>query len=610
MASAERTTQLTAPSGNKADLYIYFNETAFDVNTNKSVLYVLGKIKMTSGSFSQISGNTLYIYWHSNVDNQDHLINSMPVSSLSSSWVQLEGWAEYEHNEDGTATGYAYAWWRKTGSSQYVPDTGTSITDTTALTTIPRNSRPTASDGLIGSSITINTNRASNDFTHTITYTCGSESGTIGTNVGESIGWTIPMSIYNQVPSDQPDVQVTISCTTYKNGSQIGTTQTTTMRAGCKTSDCQPDFDFNLVLTDGTATSSLTGANNKIIRGFTTSELQWSATAKYGATISRVYLQNYDNSYTTSPINLYSEEDFNDEALKGGINVRCFDSRGFNTLVTKTYDIIDYFYPTFDYSVRRTSPTGSEVKIEFDGTFFNDTFGSVSNTLSLSWNYKETTSSTWLTGGTLTQNTHYKVNGNSFYSGTGNSKSEITLSSSVFDYTKSYDVRITLTDRIMTYNIDKTITKGIPVYWWKDDQFNFEVNAYIKSKEIATIDLLEPVENNFNYETTETEIGKWTNDKTIYRRIISGTYTSSTQRQTIDLVTGVDTLIKAYGLFSPNNSTPNEMLGVSIGSGGGIDAYSSVRVSSNKIQGLFSTPQSAYSGLTGSYRIVVEYTKQ
>lgn len=57
---------------------------------------------------------------------------------------------------------------------------------------------PTTSLGSVamGSAVTINTNRQSSDYQHTIKYSFGGSSGTIGTAqaVGASISWTPPLS--------------------------------------------------------------------------------------------------------------------------------------------------------------------------------------------------------------------------------------------------------------------------------------------------------------------------------------------------------------------------------------------------------------------------------
>lgn len=111
------------------------------------------------------------------------------------------------------------------------------------------------------------------------------------------------------------------------------------------------------------------------------------------------------------------------------------------------------------------------------------------------------------------------------------------------------------------------------------------------------------------YSTIETVIGNY-NNKPLYRKTFVGQYTSSTSRVIIDLVTNVDKIKDSYGLYSPNSTIPNVTLGQpTISTGGSIDAYSSTRINNNIAQICFNTPQTAYSGSTGSYEITLEYTK-
>ena len=113
------------------------------------------------------------------------------------------------------------------------------------------------------------------------------------------------------------------------------------------------------------------------------------------------------------------------------------------------------------------------------------------------------------------------------------------------------------------------------------------------------------------YSTSEIAIGTYTGGETIYKKTFTGTYTSGTSRVTVDLVSGVDKVINSYGMYSPNTNTPNTDFGApQLGSAGTIDAYSQIQLTSAGVaRACFLTPQSAYSGLTGSFEVTVEYTK-
>ena len=114
------------------------------------------------------------------------------------------------------------------------------------------------------------------------------------------------------------------------------------------------------------------------------------------------------------------------------------------------------------------------------------------------------------------------------------------------------------------------------------------------------------------FSTTEVLTNKiWTDGKLIYKRTFSGSYTSSSSRVVIELMSDIAKVVNCYGMYSPNTSTPNTEFGaVQLGSAGGVDAYSQIQLtSSGVVRACFSTPQSAYSGLTGSYYVTIEYIK-
>jgi microcystin-dependent protein len=97
------------------------------------------------------------------------------------------------------------------------------------LSTIPRASTSSFSGGAsfdAGSAVTINTNRASSGFTHTITYSFGGDTGTIATGVGASTSWTPPLSLLNQIPNAASGTGY-ITTTTYSGGTPIGSKNTT-----------------------------------------------------------------------------------------------------------------------------------------------------------------------------------------------------------------------------------------------------------------------------------------------------------------------------------------------------------------------------------------------
>ena len=102
--------------------------------------------------------------------------------------------------------------------------TNTSIngSSTVQLTTIPRASTLTVSDGTIGSPMTITINRASTAFTHKLTYAFGGASGTIAESATTSVSWTPDTGLCSQIPNAVSGL-CTLTCDTYNGSALVGT---------------------------------------------------------------------------------------------------------------------------------------------------------------------------------------------------------------------------------------------------------------------------------------------------------------------------------------------------------------------------------------------------
>lgn len=97
------------------------------------------------------------------------------------------------HNADGTKTFGLMA--NFSGSGGWSPGNLTIGGNSFTLTTIPRSSSVSVSSGVIGSAVTININRQSSSFKHTVRYAWGNKQGTIASNVDTSTTWTIPLDL-------------------------------------------------------------------------------------------------------------------------------------------------------------------------------------------------------------------------------------------------------------------------------------------------------------------------------------------------------------------------------------------------------------------------------
>lgn len=493
-------------------------ETSYSIPNNNSVVRVdmyLGRARTQgylggdwNGSIT-VDGQTQYLSGHIHY----------PTYINGGEWLYL-GTKDFTvgHNTDGTKTAGVSA---SFSSSDFTPHSG-SANGNLPLTTIPRASSITATNADIESATSININRASSSFKHTLKYNFGSLSGTIATNVDTSYGWTIPTTFYAQIPNTKTGT-CTITCETYSGSTLIGT-KTTTFTVTANESLCKPILTASIVDINQD-TIDLTGDDEKLVKYHSMAQISYSATSQNSSTITKITIN--DVEVTNSPYNI-------ENVASSSFVVKATDSRGYVTTVTLTPNMIDYVPLTNSPSFYRTAPTTGEMSLEFSGNYFNDTFGDVSNTLNIKWYYKLRNDENWITGGTLILDTDYKIINNTYHSGHTNYERPISLGNS-YDYQKQYDFKIEIEDALEQVVIIQSVSKGQPIVNWDDDHFNIngDITQYEQSLNIPNvIDNLDsnsttdaPSQRAVNqlatYSTTEIKIGTWINGKPIYRKVVN-----------------------------------------------------------------------------------------
>lgn len=156
-----------------------------------------------AGSITLTVNGTSYSYW----SDRQKLYDGTVIGS---------GTTTIYHNADGTksfsascsASIYTYAV-DKTGSGSW------------SLTTIPRASTPSLPNpSTMGTTVTINTNRASSSFTHDLEVTFGGTTTTLATGVGASYSWAIPD--WSSRAQNALSGPATLKCITYNGSTNIG----------------------------------------------------------------------------------------------------------------------------------------------------------------------------------------------------------------------------------------------------------------------------------------------------------------------------------------------------------------------------------------------------
>ena len=193
----------------RLDYEVTKQNTADNKSTVHMVLYLYAN---TTGSHNY-DGDA---YWSINGKKTYYTFNY-----TSPAWYVLgERTEEIIHNNDGTKTVTLSGEWCSAISGGWAPYS-LSVSGDVTLPTIPGATVRSMGAATIGEEVTIILPRASDTFTHTLTYSFGSASGTIGSALGTSAVWRLPESLAAQIPHD-PGGTGTLTCVTYSGSTLIG----------------------------------------------------------------------------------------------------------------------------------------------------------------------------------------------------------------------------------------------------------------------------------------------------------------------------------------------------------------------------------------------------
>ncbi len=408
--------------------------TECDVSTVNNEGYVNLIIKVTTNSTTYNTSGSAYVNATLTGQNNTYSIPKtyFKISKGSTVTVYSGKVGPFKHNDDGTLKPITI-----NASAYIVSNTQPTATATCNMSTIARKSSVTATNGEIEGTTKISISRTSNSFTHTLKYSFGGLTGTIATKTSNtSISWTIPTSFYAKIPNSKKGT-CTITCETYSGTTLIGST-TTTFEASCNETKCKPTVSATVVDTNQD-TINLTNDSSKLIRYKSTAKITPSATAKNSSSISKITV---DGVAATSVLNVSNVN-------RNTFSIVATDSRGFSATLNKTVTMIDYVQLSCSYKVKRANQVSSKVTLNGSGNYYNGSFGTTNNTLSLSFSYKEKGTDDWISGGIITPN----ISNNTY-------TFEVEAPTD-FDYKKAYEFIVYYSDKLDSLSITQNLKKGI-----------------------------------------------------------------------------------------------------------------------------------------------------
>lgn len=220
------------------------------------------------------------------------------------------------------------------------------------------------------------------------------------------------------------------------------------------------DFDYEDI---NAKTLALTGDKKTFVNGFSTVKVTISkankAIARNGATMKEYKLSA--NEITTKNYSDDSDVVLTlDKVTTSTMTVYAIDSRGNSTVKEKTgiYKNYSELAITNLTAEREQSGVSSTVTLKFEGTYWNKSFGKVTNSIKQCiYKYKASSSSDWINGKTTLR---YTTTDDGKFSGSLHIAGD--LGTDGFDIGTVFDIRLQVADELVTKTLDIILTSGQP----------------------------------------------------------------------------------------------------------------------------------------------------
>lgn len=437
---------------NGVTVRVYWSETN-SIEKNQSVVTITDLQVMSSW----YSGFTYYLDGTISVDDSvavtmDSYTGTHPVTlSELNTFYSVDGTlgavSEITHNDDGSkAVTIAVSIKGYTSSGSGGSGWSVSGSQAVTLTTIPRKSTLSASNGTLGKAQTLTVTKKADSFTHTIKYSCGTASGTICTkSSATSITWTPLIDLASQNTTGT-SVAITLTITTYSGSTSVGSNSISITCA--IPSSVAPSC--SVAVSDDTGLSSTYGA---MVKGYSKMAVTVTATKSYGSEISAYRVTANGSVYNTASFVTGVMKSYGTLSVAATVT----DKRGRTGSASKSVSVLNYSAPSITLlKVGRcdkdgtANDSGEYTKVTISGTV---TALNNKNSATYTLEYKKTTASSY-TAVTLT---------------------ELADTYSVSNYTyifaadsgSSYNVRLTITDDLSNAKRSTVVSTGATIMHWK-----------------------------------------------------------------------------------------------------------------------------------------------
>lgn len=341
------------------------------------------------------------------------------------------------------------------------------------LDSIRQASTISATDAAIGSRSTVVISRQSSVFHHSVYYRFGGAQGWLDEtgalcdseviHGNTTLSILLPEFFYSQL-SDRTRLNCMLTCYTWLDGEVVGK-DTCSFIVSTDPVLCGPQVSAVTAPADE-LTLSLTGG--LLIPGISTVLCTVTATARKGAQIEKILVEDTETE---------------GEALlpnwqKPTVQVEVVDSRGYRGRVEAVCSYVNYSEPTNLATVARPEPTADSAVLTLQGSGFQGSFGLRDNALTATVDYD---------GRTLTVPLVLEE---------GSYRQTVTLEG--LSYLRSYPVTVTVSDLATSVSLPLTVRKGLPVFQWGENDFQFHVPVDLPALTVNGVSLADYIRTIIN----------------------------------------------------------------------------------------------------------------
>lgn len=326
---------------------------------------------------------------------------------------------------------------------------------------------------------------------------------------------------------------------TYDGTTKLG--ESTELKNECSFIDGEPTFTYTTTELNSKVSALLGTSASTIVKNASNVRVAVSPTAKYGATISKVSVIHNNKPYedTTSPYSIDVPVSANE------FNIEVQDNRTNKATQTVTKTLIDYLpVDITNLSMKRVNPTSSNIRLNLEATYYQQTFGSTANVPIVKWKLDDGAYTTIPRSAYTIDTTNHKLK-----------ISNYTLTN-VLEYRQIGQFTLYIED-LLTNDTEGgergKVLKGIDTYDAGEHDFKVNGDLFVADQDGNNkVNVLEECLD--KYSSSEIKVGIWINDKPIYRKVVDTGSISSTSKTVSHGISNLGEVIKLYGMCYTSNN--------------------------------------------------------